>query len=44
MELVAAAVLLMTEELVSVNDVIGRKSILGTINSSGGETISGITE
>jgi len=44
MELVAVAALLRTEELVSVDDVLERKSILGTINSSRGGTVSGITE
>ena len=33
--------LLGTEELVSVDDVLRRKSILGAIYSSGGGTISG---
>jgi len=44
MELTVVAALLRTEELVSVDDVLGRKSILGTIDSSGGGTASGITE
>jgi len=44
MELAVVAALLRTEELVSVDDVLGRKSILGTIDSSGGGTTSGITE
>ena len=44
MKLVAMAALLRTEELVSVDDVLGRKSILGIIDFSGGGTLSGITE
>jgi len=40
MELVAVAALLRTEELVSVDDVLKRKSILQTMDSS----VSGITE
>jgi len=36
MELVVVAALLRTEELVSVDDILGRKSILGTIDSSRG--------
>ena len=37
MELVAMAALFRTEELVSVNDVLGRKSILVTNRFLGGE-------
>ena len=44
MELVAVAALLKMKELVSVGDVLGRKSILRTIDSSGGGTVSRITE
>ena len=39
MELVAVATLLRAEELVSVDDVLGRKSILRIIDSSGGGTV-----
>jgi len=35
MELVTVATILRTEELVSIIDVLGRKSILKAINSSG---------
>ena len=44
MELVAVAALLIMKELVSVSDVLERKSILEIINSSGEEMVSGITE
>ena len=44
MELIAVAALLRKENLISVSDVIGGKSILGTINSLRGGTVSGITE
>ena len=44
MELVAVVVLLRTKGLVSVDDVLERKSILGTIDSSGGGTVLGVTE
>ena len=44
MELVTVVTLLEMEELASVDDVLGRMSILGTIDSSGGETISRITK
>ena len=44
MELVAVIALLKMEELVSIDDVLGRKSILGIIDFSGGGTLSGITE
>ena len=44
MELIAVAALLRMEELISVDDVFERKTILRTIDSSGGGTISGITE
>jgi len=42
--LIAVVALLKTEELVSVNDVLGSKNILRTIDSSGGGTASGITK
>ena len=44
MESVAITALLRIEELVSVDDVLGRKSILGTTDSSGGGTVSKINE
>ena len=44
MELAAMTALLRTEELASVGDVLGRKNILGTIDSSGGGAVSRITE
>ena len=44
MELVAVAALLRTEGLVSIDDDLGRKSILGLINFSRGGMVSGITE
>ena len=44
MELVAVAALLRTEGLVSIDDDLGRKSILRLINFSGGGMVSGITE
>jgi len=40
-KLVAVAALLRTEELVLVDDVLGKKSIFEVIDSSGGGTISG---
>jgi len=44
MELVTVAILVRTKELVLVDDILERKSILGIIISSGGGTISRITE
>jgi len=44
MELVAVTALLRTEELISVDDVLRRKSIFRTIVSSGGGMVSGTTE
>ena len=44
MELVAVTALLRTEELVLVDDFLRRKSMLGTIDSSGGGTVSEINE
>ena len=43
MELITVAALVRTDELVSVDDVLERKSILGKIDSSGG-TASRITK
>ena len=44
MDLVAEVALLMSKELVSIDDVLGRKSILGTIDSLGRGTLSEITD
>ena len=41
MELGAVVGLLRTEELVSIDDALGRKSIIGTIVSSRGGIVSG---
>jgi len=44
MELAVVATLFWTKELISVDDVLGRKCILRIIISLGGGMVSGITE
>ena len=44
MEFVAVIALLRTKELVSIDDVLRRNSILRTIDSLRGRTVSRITE